>query len=106
VNLAFLGASLAGSLPPRERREQDERHRDRGHDANDVEDHLNDCPSHLYAYSLLLHAYSRLHGYIFNLMISFALSDPNAFGNRRCLGLHSLSSSVAGSLFVSLAEAK
>jgi hypothetical protein len=99
-----LGSSLpCWSLPPGERREQDERHRDHGQDADDVEDHLNDWSSHLYAYSLLLDAYSRLHRYIFALMSSFAFSDPNEFGNRRCLEFHSLSS-VAASLFVSLAK--
>jgi len=34
-----------GSLPPRERRDQDERHRDRGQDPDGVEDELNDWSS-------------------------------------------------------------
>jgi hypothetical protein len=38
-------ASLAGSLRPCERREQDEHHRYRGRDANDVENQLNEWSS-------------------------------------------------------------
>lgn len=65
---------LPGGLPPRERREQDEHHRDRGQHADDVKDELNDWPSQLHVYSM------RLHGYIFDLMSRFAFRGPNALG--------------------------